>query len=132
MSDEFFGELKDPDGERPLLVLWPLHAVNVIEQELNGLMCEALSAEEHRAPMIWCEDESWNSDAYADYGPISVHEAIALRDIVHGDVQERFRRQLIVARELGKDATLELYLIACAAEGIDPILGKDNGHGFNS
>ena len=43
-----------------------------------------------------------------------------MQGIVYGDVQEQFRRQLIVARELGEYATLDLYLLACELEELTP------------
>ena len=52
-------------------------------------------------------------------------EAIAMQGIVYGDVQERFRRQLIVARECGPAATMDDFLLACGAEVIDPILKRN-------
>lgn len=127
MSDDFFGEASDDACEPVLKVKWPLRSANVIEAEINGLMSEAMQLVAHAAPPIFVEDDEFkNADQYAAiYGEaLTVHEAIAMQGIVYGEVQERFRRQLIVARELGETATLELYLIACEAEGIDPILKR--------
>ena len=126
MSDEFFGEAKGDEQERPLKVKWPLRALNLVESELYGAMCEAMVLEEHRAPLVFLEEDQFANEEQwtALYGPMSAIEAIAMREIVFGEVQERYRRQLIVARELGEKATPELYLIACEVEGIDPILKR--------
>jgi hypothetical protein len=127
MGDDFFGDAGDPEGDRKLTVKWPLHAVNSIEIELFEAMHIAMADVEADAPMVFVEDEAegeWNKEAYASYGPITASDAIALRDIVYGSVQERFRRQLIVARELGKDAIPELYLIACELEQLPPMILK--------
>jgi hypothetical protein len=126
MTDAFFGEAKGDEQERALKVKWPLRPLNLIEAELNGAMCEAMTLEEYRAPLVFVEDSQFaNEEEWTKlYGPMSAHEAIAMREIVFGEVQERYRRQLIVARELGEKATLELYLIACEVEGIDPILKR--------
>jgi hypothetical protein len=126
MSDNFFGEARGDEQERVLKVKWPLRPLNLIEAELNGAMCEAMTLEEHRAPLVFIEDDQFANDEEwaALYGPMTAHEAIAMRDIVFGEVAERYRRRLIVARELGAKATLELYLIACEAEGIEPILKR--------
>ena len=122
--DEIFGEAKEPQGERPLKVLWPLHSVNVIEGELTGRMVEAMQQVESRAPVIFLEDNEFSNAAEweAIYGPVTAHEAIALQGIVYGEVQERFRRQLICAREC--NGTMDDYLLRCEAEGIHQILER--------
>lgn len=126
MSDEFFGEMSKPEGSRPILVRWPLHALNSLEGELIGLMRAAEMIEEHRAPMVWIEDDEFkNADEWSKlYGPLSAVEAMTMRDLIYGEVQERFRRQIIIARELGPSATLDLYLVACEFEGIPPMLER--------
>ena len=105
--------VKHPDAEREpqVKVVWPLHRVNMIEGELNGRMIEAMSLVDHRAPVIFIEDDEWSNAAeYAElYGELTLREAIDMQEIIYGDVQEQFRRQLIVARELGKSATMKLY-----------------------
>lgn len=122
---DYFGNAKDDAREPVLKIKWPLHSVNVIEGELMGLMVEAGAIEEHRAPMVFVEDSEWNGDDYAEvYGELTAFEALALRGIIGGEIAERFRRQLIVARELGADASPELYQIACEVEGIDPIIRR--------
>ena len=116
MSDDVFGEAPDAEREPRVKVFWPLRPVNVIEGELRGSMVEAMSLEDHRAPMIFIEDDEWsNAGDYAElYGELTLHEAIAMQSIVYGDVQERFRRQLIVARELGESATHGLTCRLCS------------------
>jgi hypothetical protein len=90
------------------------------------MMADAMAREEYRAPMIWIEDDEWkNAAEYAElYGELTLREAMTLRDIVFGDTQEPFRRQLIVARECGPSAKLADYFLACEAEGIEPILKR--------
>jgi hypothetical protein len=125
MSDDFFGEAGDPEGDRKITVVWPVHATNGIEIELFEAMHIAETNEDSRAPMVFVDDDAegdWNKEDYASYGPITASDAITLRDIIYGEVQLRFRRQLIIARELGPDATLQLYLVACELENLDPIL----------
>lgn len=123
---EVFGEATEPKGERPLIVKWPLHAANSIEVTLAGLMAEAAASRECDCPMIFIEDgEFANAQEWAAlYGPLSLKEAQTIRDIVLGGVAARFRRQLIIARELGERATIELYLIACEAEHVDPLVTR--------
>lgn len=127
MSDDYFGEAREEGRAPQLKVKWPLRPANLIEGGLNGLMGDAMQLVQGRAPVIFIEDDEFkNANEYAAiYGtPLTVHEAIAMQGIVYGEVQEKFRRQLIVARELGESATMERYLIACEAEGIDPILKR--------
>jgi len=128
MTDDVFGEAPDAEREPRLKVMWPLHCANVIEGELRGAMFEAMSLAEHRAPPVWIEDDEWkNAAEYAEiYGePLTLGEAIEMQGIIYGDILERYRRQLIVARELGESASLADYLLACDAEGIDPILKRN-------
>jgi hypothetical protein len=126
MNDDVFGEAPDLEREPQIKVIWPLRPASLIEGELLGRMGEAMSLVDHRAPPIWIEDDQWcNAAQYAElYGELTLHEALAMQQIVYGDVQEQFRRQLIVARELGESATVDLYLLACELEGIDPILNR--------
>lgn len=126
MSDDFFGEDKDPEREPRVKVQWPLRAVNVIEGELKGAMVEAMACEAHRAPIIFVEEGEFSNPAdYAEmYGALTLSEAVAMQGIVYGDVQEHFRRQLIVARELGEPATKADYVAACTAEDVSPLLER--------
>ncbi len=127
MSDDVFGEAPELEREPQIKMVLPFRPVNIIEGELMGRMGEAMSLVDHRAPPLWIEDDEWSNAAeYAEiYGePLTLREAIEMQSIVYGDVQEQFRRQLIVARELGESATMDLYLLACELEGIDPILNR--------
>ncbi len=124
MSDDVFGEAPDAERVPRVKVIWPLRPVNVIEGELRGLMTEAMSLAEHRAPVIFIEDDEWkNAGDYAElYGELTLHEAIGMQGVIYGDIQEQFRRQLIIARECGENATRVDYVAACAAEDVSPLL----------
>ena len=124
MSDDVFGEAPDAERVPRVKVVWPLRPVNVIEGELRGAMVEAMSLEEYRAPMIFIEDDEWsNAGDYAElYGELTLHEAIGMQSVIYGDVLERYRRQLIIARECGENATRTDYVAACAAEDVSPLL----------
>jgi len=121
---DYFGQAKDDATEPRLKVKWPCRPVNVIEGALLGCMIEAAQIEEHRAPMVFIEEDQFaNADEYAAmYGDVTAHEALALRDIIGGEVVERFRRQLILARELGGNPAL--YFVACEVEGLNPIIER--------
>jgi hypothetical protein len=128
MNESVFGEAPEPEREPRLLVVWPLRPVNQIEWSLQTAMGEALACIEWRVPAIFLEDDGFfaNGDQWSElYGEeLTANEALALQGIVNGEVTERYRRQLIVARECGERATMAGYLIACEAEGIEPILKR--------
>src|ERR1019366_8278050 len=119
MRDDIFGDAPEQEAEPRVKVIWPGRPINQIEADLEATMGEALSLVEHRAPVIWIEDDEFkNAD---DYGGLSARDAMTLQDIVRGEVIEQYRRQLIIARECGERATLADYLAACMAEGINPL-----------
>jgi hypothetical protein len=126
-SDSVFGEATEPMQERRIKVIWPLRSANVIEGILRGAMTEAMALEAHRAPFLFIGDDEKGAEEYEEiYGErFTVADAIAMQAIVYGEVQERYRRCLIVARELGEHATMADYLIACEAEGIKPLIGRN-------
>jgi hypothetical protein len=128
MNDQVFGEAPAVErSETRIKVRWPLRPLNQIEWSLRCAMGEDMSIVEWQAPAIFIEDDEFKSArAYAViFGEmLSVHEAIAMQQIIYGDVLEQFRRQLIVARECGEGATLIDYTCACAAEGISPRLER--------
>jgi hypothetical protein len=127
MRDDVFGEEQEPQGERQVKVIWPLRSVNVIEGALLGAMTEAMAREvDGRAPILFVGEGENGPDAYAEiYGqPFTVAEAMILQDLVRSAVIERFRRQLIIARECGDRATITDYVAACAAENVSPLLEK--------
>jgi hypothetical protein len=125
MNDSYFGEAPADEREPTIGVIWPLRAANLIEGELNAAMADSLALEAWRVPMVWLEnDEFTNAHEYvAIYDEeLTAREALTLQDIVFGAVVERYRRQLIIARECGERASLADYLAACAAEQINPLL----------
>jgi hypothetical protein len=125
--DSIFGEAPEVEREHVIKVRWPLRPLNQIEWSLMCAMGEAESLVANRAPPIFLEEgEFKNAAAYAAiYGEqLTVSEAVAMQEIIYGDVREKFRRQLIVARECGPDAKLIDYTSACAGEGIPQMLEK--------
>jgi len=126
MNDQVFGDAPDLERSPRLKVKWPCRAVNQIEWALTAAMGDAESKVAWRAPTIWIEGDEWNAvDYLAIYGEVfTLQEAIEMQGIIHGDVQEQFRRQLIIARECGEDATPDDYKAACEAEQINPLLEK--------
>jgi hypothetical protein len=122
MNDSVFGEAPEQEHKPRLKLKWPLKPVNQIENELSAAEGEALSLAEHRAPVLFIEDDKFtNADAY---GGLSARDAMTLQDIVRNEASEPYRRALIVARECGEHATLADYVTACAAEKISPLLER--------
>jgi hypothetical protein len=129
MSEQSFGDTPEPGARPALKAVWPLRPRNQIEWTLTTTMGEALACVEWRTPMIFIEEDDFaNADQYAElYGEqITAFEADALRCAVYGEVAERYRRQIIAARECGERATMPAYLIACLAEGISPLLKMES------
>jgi hypothetical protein len=128
MNDAIFGDAPDLERSTRLKVKWPLRALNQIEWQLITACGEEESRQAWRAPFIYIdgEDGSWNAADYlATYGEVfTLSEALEMQNIVYGDIQEQFRRQIIIARECGENATLEDYKAACAAEQINPLLER--------
>jgi hypothetical protein len=128
MNDAVFGEAPELERDARLKVQWPLRALNQIEWQLITACGEEESRQAWRAPVLYIdgEDGSWNAADYLElYGEVfTLSEAIEMQNIVHGDVRENFRRQIIIARECGESATLEDYKAACAAEQINPLLER--------
>jgi len=108
-----FGEEKS-EGERKIGMAIPGRAVNAIEIELRGQLAEALATAPMSAP-LFIDDPEEN-----DFDGLSLRTALDVQSLVHTDVGERWRRQIIVARELGPTITTTQYETACALEGIEP------------
>lgn len=124
MTDDTFGEAQEPQHDRPIKIIWPGRPANTIEGTLLGMMTEALALQDYRAPVLFVGEDETNADTYAAiYGaPFTVADALMLQDIIRAESIEKFRRQMIVARECGERATMADYLLACEAEGIDPLI----------
>jgi hypothetical protein len=126
MTDDFFGDAKDSGGEQRIIFAVPLHALNTVEIVLQERM---IMDPTPTPPMIFLGDDDddnqgWNADEFAKWfgAPMSLAEASALQDIIESEVTEKYRRQLIIARELGPKATLDLYRLACAIEDVPSII----------
>lgn len=124
MSDNVFGEAREAENTPRVKAIWRPYPVNFIECELNGRLHQAIAfAEQNYAPVIFTGEDGTFENA-DEYGGLTVEEATELQKIVFADVIEGFRRQIVVARELGKSATMDDYVLACDAEGILPLISK--------
>jgi|SRR5579862_175989 len=125
MSDYFGETQQEQERQRPTMMV-PGHVVNEIEFLLKEQMVLEMATEAHRAPIIWIEgdaDNAWDQREWtAVYGPVTLTEARIIQDDVYGQIVERYRKQILLAISLGKEATRELYLIGCEADGIPPII----------
>lgn len=129
MNEIFGAPILEPPA--PKMILAP-RAINFLEMELSErqILDEACNG----VPMVFFDGDAGELDANdadnyeSEYGErLSAQDAMALRAAVHADIAERYRRQLIIAREFGpgwgsEPEHLEIYRLACATEGVDPII----------
>lgn len=121
MRDDVFGESDKIEGQRPPKMVVPPRALNYIEIELQGQLDAALASAPN-PPFIDGESGDIEGD---DYDGMSLRTALDVRNMILLDIEEKLRRQLVIARELGPirtdhgPSTTE-YEIACALEGVEP------------
>ena len=112
------------ESERKTLVVWPSRCANALESELREQMSFDMTQVSAHAPMVWIDGETGefsNADEYADLGrDITLAEAMELRRVLLAEIAERYRLQLITARESEGDR--EVYKLSCEVQGIDPII----------
>ena len=82
--------------------------------------------EEARQHPVGSATQHVDVDIAQRYGELTAREALIVQQVIRGEVIERYRRQLIAARDCGPNASTQLYLLMCAEEGIDPIIRKDS------
>lgn len=121
---ETFGDETEDQAERPIKIMLPLKPLNLIEQELSGRFIEELSTRDVPVPFVDDDGSLENADDYIPcFGrPLNLDEAMTIRGLIEDDLLEKYRRQLIIARELGPKATLADYLLGCDAEQIIPLI----------
>ena len=127
MTHDSFGDVPESEVAQPIFLAVPPKPLNVIELELGERL--DLSLNDPGIPFIdAATGELENPDDYvAQFGrQLTAREAMAIRDIMAEPLMERFRLNLIIARELGptrRDGpTLEEFHAACAAEGVTPLI----------
>jgi hypothetical protein len=126
MADDTFGTVGDDDTvERSFKMAVPLKAINSIEHELSARFGEQMQC--HDAPTPFVDGATGELENAADYvsrygRPLTLDEAMVVRDLIFDEVLEPYRRQLIIAREGGADLTLEQYRAACALENVEPLI----------
>jgi hypothetical protein len=122
MRDEVFGESNEPENEQPARMVLPARAQNYIEIELRGQLASA-QAVVPSPPFL--DGDSGEFENEAEYGGISPRTALDVRNLLLGDHQEKFRRQIALARDLGPTRNdggpwSSEYELACLIEGIEP------------
>jgi len=117
MSDAF-GELPQDPTEKPIRMAVGRRASNSIEIELRAMAAEALAAVPMAKP-IFIED-----DEQDDIEGLPVRVALDVQDVVQMDIGEKYRRQIVIASELGPRATVAEYIAACLLEGVDPLIAE--------
>ncbi len=121
MRDDTFGEGSEPENRQPARMVVPPRALNYIEIELQGQLDAALASAPN-PPFIDAESGEVESD---DFDGLSLRTALDVRNLILLDIEEKLRRQLVIARELGSIRTdggpfTTEYEIACALEGVEP------------
>jgi hypothetical protein len=124
-----FGSLPEDETEKPILMAVPLRPLNTFEHELLVKFGEELSIVDAPVPFVDDDGSLENADDYvARFGrALTLDEIMTIRNLIHGDVLEKYRRQLIAARDLGETRrdggpTIEEYRAACAAENLEPMI----------
>lgn len=125
-----FGNLPEDAIDKPILMAVPLRPLNGIEHELLAKFGEELSIVDAPVPFANDDGSLENGDDYIPrFGrALTLSEAMAVRDLIEGDVLAKYRRQLIVSRELGETRrddsgpTIAEYHAACAAENLEPLI----------
>lgn len=122
MSDAFGSEQQDPQS-KPLRLVVPTRAVNAIELELRSAMHEEIAMQD--APFLFVEDDGTHNadDFIPQFGrPFTLDEALAIGGIIAEPIEEKYRRQIVIARELGDKCAVALYVAACLIEGVSPLI----------
>ena len=125
MTDDSFGDVPENDEVQTILLAVPLKPLNLIEFQLGEMLDEDLSLCDIGIPFLSGETGELENptDYVAQFGrELTATEAQAIRNILNEPLMAKFRKPLIIARELGPTATLEEYHVACELEGVDPII----------
>jgi hypothetical protein len=126
--DETFGTADDEQqADRRIHVCWPLVARNGIE--LHLIAARGSEMQERAPTLFYDEGDVLSEFSFSEYEKIfgrkfTQAEIEQLQNIVWDIVYEKYRRQLIAARDAGANPKMELYLLICAAEKIDPMREK--------
>jgi len=123
MSDDTFGDEPQDEADKPIAMCVGARPVNMMEHELSFRMIEELPS----TPMPFIDGETAELENQAEFSraygrEFTVSEAMIIGGLVEEPVIEKYRRQICAARELGRDATFDDYVIACEVLGLDPLL----------
>jgi hypothetical protein len=119
-----FGESDKIENERPAKMAVPSRCLNSIEMTLYGQMAGEAAKSVPAPPFI--DGDSGAFENADEFDGMSLRLALDYRDLLLSDVQEKFRRQIVIARELGPTRQsgggpfTHEYEIACALEGVNP------------
>jgi hypothetical protein len=120
-DDVTFGEASEPENRQPARMVVPPRALNYIEITLTSQLA-GVHASVPNPPFIDGESGDIEGD---DYDGMSLRTALDLRNLLLLDAVESFRRQIVIARELGPIRAdggpfTHEYEIVCALEGVEP------------
>lgn len=124
-----FGDIPADPAVKNIKMMLPLRPLNMIEHELNTRFTEELMIVDAPVPFVDDDGSLENADDnMKKYGrDLNLDEVMTMRSLIETELLERYRRQLIIARELGDQThdghpTLEEYRAACALENVEPLL----------
>lgn len=103
------------DTERPIHMAVPCKAMNSVEMTLLGQLAGVVECS-GTPPIPFIEEDDDNDD----FDGLPLSTVLALRDMLTRDAESVLRKQIVIARECGPDATTADYEIACTAEGVNP------------
>jgi hypothetical protein len=117
---EIFGQSKELEKKQPPRMVVPPRCLNSIEATLIAQLANS----ETCMPPPFIDGETGDIES-KDYEGMNLRTALDLRNLLLLDAEEKLRRQIIIARELGPTRTdggpfTSEYEIACAAEGVVP------------
>ena len=124
-----FGDLPQDTADVPIKLMVPLRPLNAIEHELNGKFIEELATKDAAVPFVADDGSLENGDDYLPrFGrKLNLDEAMTVRDLIEDAVFAKYRKPLLIARELGEtqrdgSPTIEQFRAACALEQVEPLL----------
>jgi hypothetical protein len=127
--DDSFGDVSTAREDQRIGMAVPLKSINKFEWHLTSLVMEELTLADAPVPFVEGDGSLENADDYVRrYGrELSLDEVLVVRDLIAEEIVEKYRRQLIIARELGETRrdggpTIQEYRAACALENIEPLM----------
>jgi hypothetical protein len=122
--DEMFGGSNAPELKPAARLVVPARILNSIELSLIEQSGQAVDLLLNLPSVPFVDGESGDIEGQ-DFEGMSLRTVLGLRSMLLTEVQEKWRRQIIIAREMGPlrpdgGPSAKDYEIACMAEGVNP------------